>query len=32
LTLCPRCLKGQMVIVESLPPALCRVPVPLDSS
>ena len=32
LTLCPRCLKGQMAIVESLPPALCRVPVPLDSS
>jgi hypothetical protein len=32
LTLCPRCLKGQMVIVESLPPALCRIPVPLDSS
>ena len=32
LTLCPRCLKGQMAIVESLPPALCRAPVPLDSS
>jgi Putative transposase/Transposase zinc-binding domain len=32
LTLCPRCQRGQMVIVESLPPALCRVPVPLDSS
>ncbi len=32
LTLCPRCLKGQMAIVESLPPALCKVPVPLDSS
>ena len=32
LTLCPRCLKGQMAIVESLPPALCRVPVPIDSS
>jgi hypothetical protein len=32
LTLCPRCQKGQMVIVESLPPAICRVPVCLDSS
>jgi Putative transposase/Transposase zinc-binding domain len=32
LTLCPRCQRGQMVIVESLPPALCRVPIPLDSS
>jgi hypothetical protein len=32
LTLCPRCLKGQMAIVESLPPALWRVPFPLDSS
>jgi Putative transposase/Transposase zinc-binding domain len=32
LTLCPRCQRGQMVIVESLPPALCRVPAPLDSS
>jgi Putative transposase/Transposase zinc-binding domain len=32
LTLCPRCQQGQMVIVESLRPALCRVPVPLDSS
>jgi hypothetical protein len=34
LTLCPRCQRGQMAIVESLPPALCRVPVPvpLDSS
>ena len=32
LTLCPRCKKGQMVIVESLPPAICRVPVGLDSS
>jgi len=32
LTLCPRCQRGQMVIVESLPPALCRVPVPVDSS
>jgi hypothetical protein len=32
LTLCPRCQKGQMVIVESLPPAICREPVCLDSS
>ena len=32
LTLCPRCQKGHMVIVESLPPAICRVPVGLDSS
>jgi hypothetical protein len=32
LTLCPRCQKGQMVIVEGLPPARCRVPFPLDSS
>jgi hypothetical protein len=32
LTLCPRCQKGQMVIVESLPPPICRVPVCLDSS
>ena len=32
LTLCPRCQKGQMVIVESLPPAICREPVGLDSS
>jgi hypothetical protein len=32
LTRCPRCQQGQMVIVESLPPALCRVPIPLDSS
>jgi Putative transposase/Transposase zinc-binding domain len=32
LTLCPRCQKGQMVIVESLPPAICKVPVRLDSS
>jgi hypothetical protein len=31
LTLCPRCQKGQMVIVETLPPAI-RVPVGLDSS
>jgi Putative transposase/Transposase zinc-binding domain len=32
LTCCPRCQHGQMVIVETLPPALCRVPFPLDSS
>jgi hypothetical protein len=32
LTLCPRCQKGQMVIVESLPPAICREPVCFDSS
>lgn len=32
LTLCPRCQKGQMVIVESLPPDHCRVPLYLDSS
>ena len=32
LTFCPRCQKGQMLIVESLPPAICRVPVCLDSS
>jgi hypothetical protein len=32
LTVCPRCQRGQMVIVESLPPALYKVPVPLDSS
>jgi len=32
LTLCPRCQQGQVVIVESLPPALCRIPFPLDSS
>ena len=32
LTLCPRCQKGEMVIVESLPPDLCRVPLYLDSS
>jgi Putative transposase/Transposase zinc-binding domain len=32
LTLCPRCQKGQMVIVESLPPVICREPVCLDSS
>jgi hypothetical protein len=32
LTLCPRCQRGQMGILESLPPALSRVPVPLDSS
>jgi hypothetical protein len=32
LTVCPRCQQGQMVIVESLPPALCRVQFPLDSS
>ena len=32
LTRCPRCQQGQMVIVESLPPALCRIPFALDSS
>lgn len=32
LTLCPRCQKGQMVIVASLPPAICKAPVGLDSS
>jgi len=32
LTLCPRCQQGQMLIVETLPPALCRVPSRLDSS
>ena len=32
LSVCPRCQKGQMVIVESLPPAICREPVCLDSS
>jgi hypothetical protein len=32
LTCCPHCQHGQMVIVETLPPALCRVPFPLDSS
>jgi len=32
LTCCPRCQHGQMVIVETLPPALCWVPFPLDSS
>jgi hypothetical protein len=32
LTRCPRCQQGQMVIVESLPPALCRVPFLADSS
>jgi hypothetical protein len=32
LTLCPRCQKGQMVIVESLPPSIFREPVCLDSS
>jgi len=32
LTHCPRCQHGQMVIVESLPPAHCRVPFCLDSS
>jgi predicted Zn-ribbon and HTH transcriptional regulator len=30
LSRCPRCQQGQMVIVESLPPAICRAP--LDSS
>ena len=32
LTLCPRCQKGQMVIVQSLPPAIRRVPIHIDSS
>jgi hypothetical protein len=32
LTLCPRCQKGQMAIVESLPPARSRIPFPVDSS
>jgi hypothetical protein len=32
LTSCPRCQHGQMVIVETLPTALCRAPFPLDSS
>ncbi len=32
LTVCPRCQKGLMVIVESLPPDICREPVCLDSS
>jgi Putative transposase len=32
LTHCPHCQHGQMVIVESLPPAHCRVPFCLDSS
>jgi Putative transposase/Transposase zinc-binding domain len=32
LTLCPRCQKGQMVTVETLPPAICREPACLDSS
>src|ERR1700741_2370970 len=32
LILCPRCHQGQMVIVDSLPPALCWVPFPIDSS
>jgi ribosomal protein S14 len=32
LTRCPRCQQGQMVIVDSLPPALCRIPFALDSS
>ena len=30
LTRCPRCRQGQMVVVETLPPAVCRVPI--DSS
>ena len=32
LTLCPRCLKGQMMLVESLPPAHSCVLFPVDSS
>lgn len=32
LTRCPRCQQGQMVIIESFPPAHCRIPFPLDSS
>jgi hypothetical protein len=32
LILCPQCQQGKMVIVESLAPALCNVPFPLDSS
>jgi hypothetical protein len=32
LTCCPRCQKGQMVIVQSLPPATRRVPIHIDSS
>jgi hypothetical protein len=32
LILCPRCQQGRMVIVESLPPARCWIPFPVDSS
>ena len=32
LPLCPLCQQGQMVIVAILPPAICKVPVGLDSS
>jgi Putative transposase/Transposase zinc-binding domain len=32
LTLCPRCQQGQMLIVESLPSALCAAPFSMDSS